>query len=152
MGMDFKHPFEQAREEFVRLQSAILSEYRVQLASLRSGQELLAYIESLPVIAQSRHGNVNTEFVRRPIEKPEAYFRAADVIVSIDLLHGSTLWGAIRIIFQLDSNYLTFTDKFVSLLDQLELISPIFDRQWMTAALKHLITSRRAFIICMEIF
>ncbi|KAK9791097.1 putative DUF3328 domain protein [Seiridium cardinale] len=126
--------------------------FLVQFASSRSGQELLAYIESLPVIAQSRHGNVNTEFVRRPIEKPEAYFRAADVINHIPGPYYPCLKASTLLTVQLDSNYLTFTDKFVSLLDQLELIFPIFDRQWMTAALKHLITSRRAFIICMEIF
>ena len=99
--------FADARREFVASLSSLSSEQQAFFSPCASGQQFLEHIKSLDCIsAKRRIAELRLSRIARFIQVLQSYFSAVDVLVQCDPIHAATVWGALRLIFQVFSQIL----------------------------------------------
>ena len=100
------HIFADARTEFLASLSSLSSEQQALFSPCASAKQLLAHIKSLDCISKKKHlAERRFSSIRKFVEVLQSYFSAVDVLVQCDPIHAATVWGALRLIFQVCSQF-----------------------------------------------
>jgi len=96
-----KHLLGQARQQFFDSLGSISPHYHAEFLPFGSGEELIQHIKKLScVVKDSRRAGGRISKISSLIDQLQQYFVYVDVVVNVDPLHTSTIWGAIRLIFR----------------------------------------------------
>ncbi|KAM0417182.1 hypothetical protein ACHAPT_012819 [Fusarium lateritium] len=136
--------FDAAKQQFIDSLGSLSPHYKAHFTPCSSGEEIIVVINNLPSVAKERalSESRGVKFCDRLVTRLQTYFKVVDVVVSVDPLHAATAWGAIRLIFQLTSNYVTFSGKVASALEDLGSQIPMYDRVVQGAPHQHLLRGR----------
>ncbi|KAI5918949.1 hypothetical protein F4810DRAFT_714926 [Camillea tinctor] len=111
------HPFENARDEFL---SSLPPKYRVLYSPCASITDLQETIEKIERVVDYRTPKGRAfEVIKTLHDLLEPYFKVVDIFISSNPQYAALVWGALRLILQLASNFTNFFNELVSLLDAL---------------------------------
>ena len=97
--------FTDARNEFLASLPSLPSSQQNLFSPCASGQQLLEYVKSLDCISKKKRlAERWLSPIKKFIEVLQSYFSAVDVLVQCDPIHAGTIWGALRLIFQVCSD------------------------------------------------
>lgn len=101
--------FNKALDAFVE---TLAPDERALFSSCSSAEQLLADVRRLDPISKDRaRGRGFLERITVFSEKLAPYFEVIGIIISSNPQYSAVVWGAIRLVLQLASNYTTFFDK-----------------------------------------
>ena len=101
--------FTHARNEFLASLPSLPSSQQNSFSQCTSGQQLLEHVKSLDCISKKKRlAERRLSPIKKFIEVLQSYFSAVDVLVQCDPIHAATVWGALRLIFQVCSDCVTF--------------------------------------------
>ena len=100
--------FTNARNEFLASLPSLPSSQQNLFSPCASGQQLLEQVKSLDCISKKKRlAERRLSPIKKFIEVLQSYFSAVDVLVQCDPVHAATVWGALRLIFQVCSDCFT---------------------------------------------
>ncbi|KAL4938541.1 hypothetical protein BDV06DRAFT_200740 [Aspergillus oleicola] len=148
--------FKNVAEDFVLSVNYVSPQHKHLVSSCRSPGDLLDQITKLEFLQKARRREAQyIGPIRRIIERLDPYFKAIDVLVQCDPIHAASVWGSLRVVIQLASNFSTFFEKLMKCLDQLASAFPVYERMeklfesrppGLQASLKHLYTDLFRFL------
>lgn len=93
-----KHPFEQARDEFL---SSLAEEDRVYYSPCASATDLETSVKGLSCFVEQRLPNNRIlDAIKRLNEGLEPYFKVVEILISSHPECAALVWGSLRLIFQ----------------------------------------------------
>lgn len=91
---------DRARGRFLDSLSVLDPAYQVHFVPCQSGKELIHHVHNLPEVRNLRLGaSGKMAGLGAFVQRLESYFKAVDIIVNVDPLHASTIWGGMRLVF-----------------------------------------------------
>ncbi|XRM40199.1 hypothetical protein ABZX51_003519 [Aspergillus tubingensis] len=129
MGRNRGSIFEELSNTFVSTVECLSPQHKDLLASCKTPDDLVKQLSEIDSLKKARRRETQwVGSIRRIIERLAPYFEVIDTLVSCDPIHAATIWGGLRVVLQLASNFATFFEKIMKCLDRIAEIFPIYER------------------------
>ncbi|KAJ2991441.1 hypothetical protein NUW58_g2512 [Xylaria curta] len=111
--------FDSARNAFL---SSLSPDERLLYAPCASTEELSKSVQKFHVVLKAKNrGTAIIDLLAKLHDAFEPYFKVVNIFVSSNPDPSAIIWGAIQLVLQLASNFVTFFDKLTTLLESLSI-------------------------------